>query len=46
MGPSELAKFKAVMIGVGAAFDFHSGTVRQASARMQQIGLQWVCRLL
>jgi N-acetylglucosaminyldiphosphoundecaprenol N-acetyl-beta-D-mannosaminyltransferase len=36
----------AVMIGVGAAFDFHSGRVRQAPAWMQKIGLEWLFRLL
>ncbi len=35
-----------VMIGVGAAFDFHSGRVRQAPLWMQKIGLEWLFRLL
>jgi len=35
----------AVLIGVGAAFDFHSGTVRQAPAWMQRSGLEWLFRL-
>jgi N-acetylglucosaminyldiphosphoundecaprenol N-acetyl-beta-D-mannosaminyltransferase len=30
---------------VGAAFDFHAGTVRQAPSWMQGIGLEWVFRL-
>lgn len=34
-----------VLIGVGAAFDFHSGTVRQAPQWMQQSGLEWFFRL-
>jgi N-acetylglucosaminyldiphosphoundecaprenol N-acetyl-beta-D-mannosaminyltransferase len=34
-----------VMIGVGAAFDFHSGRVKQAPAWMQQCGLEWAFRL-
>jgi N-acetylglucosaminyldiphosphoundecaprenol N-acetyl-beta-D-mannosaminyltransferase len=34
-----------VMIGVGAAFDFHSGRVKQAPAWMQQNGLEWLFRL-
>ena len=35
-----------VMIGVGAAFDFHAGRVRQAPQWMQQRGLEWLFRLL
>ena len=35
-----------VLIGVGAAFDFHSGTVRQAPPWMQRIGLEWLFRLV
>ena len=34
-----------LMIGVGAAFDFHSGRVRQAPRWMQRGGLEWVFRL-
>ncbi len=34
-----------VMIGVGAAFNFHSGMVKQAPHWMQQSGLEWVFRL-
>jgi N-acetylglucosaminyldiphosphoundecaprenol N-acetyl-beta-D-mannosaminyltransferase len=34
-----------VMIGVGAAFDFHAGLVPQAPARMQRVGLEWLFRL-
>lgn len=34
-----------VMIGVGAAFDFHAGLVRQAPEWMQRIGLEWFFRL-
>lgn len=36
----------AVMIGVGAAFDFHSGRVRQAPRWMQRSGLEWLFRTL
>lgn len=36
----------AVMIGVGAAFDFHAGVLPQAPAFMQKIGLEWLYRLL
>lgn len=35
----------AVLIGVGAAFDFHSGRVRQAPRWMQRSGLEWLFRL-
>jgi N-acetylglucosaminyldiphosphoundecaprenol N-acetyl-beta-D-mannosaminyltransferase len=34
-----------VMVGVGAAFDFHAGRVRQAPRWMQDRGLEWVFRL-
>jgi N-acetylglucosaminyldiphosphoundecaprenol N-acetyl-beta-D-mannosaminyltransferase len=34
-----------VMVGVGAAFDFHAGRVRQAPAWMQRHGLEWLFRL-
>jgi N-acetylglucosaminyldiphosphoundecaprenol N-acetyl-beta-D-mannosaminyltransferase len=36
----------AVMIGIGAAFDFHAGQKSQAPAWMQKIGLEWCFRLL
>lgn len=35
-----------VMIGVGAAFDFHAGRVQQAPSWMQENGLEWLYRLL
>lgn len=35
-----------VMLGVGAAFDFHAGLVTQAPAWMQKSGLEWFFRLL
>ncbi|HLJ50809.1 MAG TPA: WecB/TagA/CpsF family glycosyltransferase [Bryobacteraceae bacterium] len=35
-----------VMLGVGAAFDFHAGRVSQAPAWMQRNGLEWFYRLL
>jgi N-acetylglucosaminyldiphosphoundecaprenol N-acetyl-beta-D-mannosaminyltransferase len=35
----------AVMVGVGAAFDFLAGTKRQAPSWMQQVGLEWLFRL-
>jgi N-acetylglucosaminyldiphosphoundecaprenol N-acetyl-beta-D-mannosaminyltransferase len=34
-----------LMAGVGAAFDFHSGRVRQAPRWMQRSGLEWLYRL-
>ena len=34
-----------LLIGVGAAFDFHSGRVRQAPRWMQRSGLEWFFRL-
>jgi len=34
-----------VLIGVGAAFDFHAGRVRQAPGWMQRAGLEWLFRL-
>lgn len=38
-------RVRAVMIGVGAAFDYHAGTVRRAPAWMQRAGLEWLHRL-
>jgi N-acetylglucosaminyldiphosphoundecaprenol N-acetyl-beta-D-mannosaminyltransferase len=35
-----------VLIGVGAAFDFHAGFKRQAPRWMQRSGLEWFFRLL
>lgn len=34
-----------VMIGVGAAFDFHTGRVKQAPGWMQSSGMEWLFRL-
>lgn len=36
---------RGVMFGVGAAFDFHSGTVARAPSWMQRSGLEWLHRL-
>lgn len=36
----------AVLLAVGAAFDFHAGTVKQAPAWMQNNGLEWLYRLV
>jgi len=35
-----------VMIGVGAAFDFHTGRAAQAPVWMRENGLEWLFRLL
>jgi N-acetylglucosaminyldiphosphoundecaprenol N-acetyl-beta-D-mannosaminyltransferase len=39
-------RIPAVMLGVGAAFDFHTGRVAQAPRWMQMAGLEWAFRLL
>ena len=39
------ARVRAVMIGVGAGFDFFAGTKKQAPKWMMQIGLEWLFRL-
>ncbi|HEY9117454.1 MAG TPA: WecB/TagA/CpsF family glycosyltransferase [Roseivirga sp.] len=38
-------KILAAMLAVGAAFDFHAGTVKQAPRWMQKNGLEWFYRL-
>jgi N-acetylglucosaminyldiphosphoundecaprenol N-acetyl-beta-D-mannosaminyltransferase len=35
-----------VLVGVGAAFDFHAGLVPQAPAFLQNVGLEWAYRLV
>ncbi len=35
----------AVMVGVGAAFDYHAGTIARAPLWMQNAGLEWLHRL-
>jgi N-acetylglucosaminyldiphosphoundecaprenol N-acetyl-beta-D-mannosaminyltransferase len=35
----------AVMIGVGAAFNYHAGTLRRAPVWLQDHGLEWLFRL-
>jgi N-acetylglucosaminyldiphosphoundecaprenol N-acetyl-beta-D-mannosaminyltransferase len=35
-----------VLVAVGAAFDFHSGRVRQAPRWMMGVGLEWLFRLI
>lgn len=39
-------RIRATMVGVGAAFDYHAGTVRRAPPWMQRHGLEWLYRLL
>lgn len=39
------AHLSAVMIGVGAAFSFHSGEVSQAPRWMMRLSLEWLYRL-
>lgn len=34
-----------VLLGVGAAFDIHAGTLRQAPVWIQRRGLEWLFRL-
>ena len=38
-------RIPAVLVGVGAAFDFYAGTVRRAPLWMQKSGLEWAWRL-
>jgi N-acetylglucosaminyldiphosphoundecaprenol N-acetyl-beta-D-mannosaminyltransferase len=38
-------RIQAVMIGVGAAFDYHAGTTRRAPLWMQNHGLEWLHRM-
>lgn len=39
-------RVRAVMVGVGAAFDFHAGAVPRAPLWMRDHGLEWLHRLL
>ncbi|HAG69314.1 MAG TPA: glycosyltransferase [Lachnospiraceae bacterium] len=38
--------FCGVMLGVGAGFDFHAGTVKRAPLSWQRLGLEWLYRLI
>jgi N-acetylglucosaminyldiphosphoundecaprenol N-acetyl-beta-D-mannosaminyltransferase len=42
---SHRGRINAVMVGVGAAFDYHAGTIRRAPLWMQETGLEWLHRL-
>lgn len=39
-------RINAVMVGVGAAFDYHAGTLKRAPLWMQHNSLEWFYRLL
>ncbi len=39
-------RIQAVMVGVGAAFDYHAGTIQRAPLWMQNAGLEWLYRLV
>jgi N-acetylglucosaminyldiphosphoundecaprenol N-acetyl-beta-D-mannosaminyltransferase len=44
---SHIGRLQApVLIGVGAAFDFHAGLKRQAPRWIQRSGLEWLFRLV
>lgn len=38
-------RIHAVMVGVGAAFDYHAGTLKRAPLWMRNAGLEWLHRL-
>lgn len=38
-------QINAVMLGVGAAFDYHAGTITRAPLAWQHAGLEWLYRL-
>jgi len=37
-------RISAVMLGVGAAFDFHAGAINQAPVWLQGLGMEWAYR--
>lgn len=39
-------KFSAVMVGVGAGFDYHAGRIKRAPQWMQNCSLEWLYRLM
>jgi N-acetylglucosaminyldiphosphoundecaprenol N-acetyl-beta-D-mannosaminyltransferase len=43
---SHKGRVNAVMVGVGAAFDYHAGTITRAPLWMQKNGLEWFYRLI
>jgi N-acetylglucosaminyldiphosphoundecaprenol N-acetyl-beta-D-mannosaminyltransferase len=46
MAQSWQALRPAMLFGVGAAFDFHAGSLRRAPRAMRSLGLEWFHRLL
>jgi N-acetylglucosaminyldiphosphoundecaprenol N-acetyl-beta-D-mannosaminyltransferase len=40
------SRIPAVLLGVGAAFDFYAGTVQRAPVWIQRIGIEWAVRLM
>ena len=38
-------QIRGVMMGVGAGFDFHAGTIKRAPKWIQNIGFEWLYRL-
>jgi N-acetylglucosaminyldiphosphoundecaprenol N-acetyl-beta-D-mannosaminyltransferase len=43
---AQRGQVQAVMVGVGAAFDFHAGVLPRAPAWMRANGLEWLYRLV
>ena len=39
-------KVQGLMIGVGAGFDYHAGTLKRAPGWMQRLSLEWLYRLM
>lgn len=39
-------KINAIMLGVGAAFDFHAGTAKRAPQWVQEFYMEWLYRLI
>lgn len=39
-------RVKGVMLGVGAGFDFHAGTIKRAPKWMQEICMEWLYRIM
>ena len=42
---SQRGRIRAVMLGVGAAFDYHAGVLPRAPLAWQRLGLEWLYRL-
>lgn len=43
---AHMDQLSGIMIGVGAAFDFHAGTVKRAPKWMQEMCMEWLHRIL